>query len=92
MLVVVLLAATIVMIRKRNQRNVSLIDSATAASYIHHREKAKKKRKGGIEGFHTDENGIEISSPLEPWTTNQQVKSAFPNLIKSNAWFDSLQR
>lgn len=35
---------------------------------------------------------VEISPPLEPWTTNEEVRKAFPNIVRSNAWFDSLQR
>lgn len=35
---------------------------------------------------------LDISNPLQPWTTNTDVRDAFPNLIRSNAWFDSLHR
>lgn len=35
---------------------------------------------------------LNISNPLQPWTTNADVQDAFPNLIRSNAWFDTLQR
>lgn len=35
---------------------------------------------------------INISDPADPWTTNEKLKQAFPGMIRSHVWFDSLER
>ena len=47
---------------------------------------------GPKNNFSLKKSKLEISSPLEPWTTNEEVRKAFPNIVRSTAWFDSLQR
>ena len=35
---------------------------------------------------------IKISEPVDPWSSNEKLKQAYPGMIKSHVWFDSLQR
>ena len=45
-------------------------------------ERMGRKKKGSID----------ISKPQDPWTTNEKLKQAYPSIIRSHVWFDSLQR
>ena len=69
-MVIMVLIATIMLIRKRIpiMRNMD--------------DKIGKKKKGSID----------ISKPKDPWTTNEKLKQAYPSIIRSHVWFDSLQR
>lgn len=56
-----------------------------------------QKRKHRERRILTDSNSVarnqlNISGPSEPWTTNEKLREAFPNMIRSNVWFDSLQK
>ena len=39
-----------------------------------------------------NKGSLKISEPQDPWTTNEKLKQAYPSMIRSHVWFDSLQR
>ena len=45
--------------------------------------------EGDIDG---NKGSLKISEPQDPWTTNEKLKQAYPSMIRSHVWFDSLQR
>ena len=83
LLVVLILGFTVMTIRKRNKRKLSVLFS---------NNNANNEDNGNVNFGPSKKSVLEISNPLEPWTTNEEVRKAFPNIIRSNAWFDSLQR
>ena len=62
MLLVILIAASILVMQKRKQRHSEILK----------------------ENF--TENPLAISNPSDPWTTNDKLKSAFPNMVRYG-WF-----
>jgi hypothetical protein len=83
LLVVLILGFTVMTIRKRNKRKLSVLLSNNNRNNVDN---------GNVNFGLSKKSVLEISNPLEPWTTNEEVRKAFPNIIRSNAWFDSLQR
>ena len=62
MLLVILIAASVFVMKKRKQR---------------HSETLKDNYK---------ENPLAISTPTDPWTTNDKLKIAYPNMVR---WINS---
>jgi hypothetical protein len=57
---------------------------------IRRRMVSRRIQFGGIDL--TKSGSVDISTPTDPWTTNEKLKQAYPNMIRSHVWFDSLQR